>query len=156
MWTGEHSQCMATIAVVLDSADPDEQLLETAKRHVIGTDLEIVLCRIVDRDEYEGDVRRQAESRERVDSIEEVEEEAKAEAEAVGEEFFDDVPYTAVGAIGTIPDDVIEIADEWDSDHVFIAGKKRSPAGKMLFGDEAQKLILDFDGPVTIVTEKGS
>ncbi|NIC01026.1 universal stress protein [Halobacterium sp. R2-5] len=148
---------MATIAVVLDSAEANEQLLETAKRHVTGTDLEIVLCRIVDRDEYEGDVRRQAESSERVDSIEEVEREAKAEAEAVGEKFFgDDVSFTAVGAIGTIPEDVIKIADEWDTNHVFIAGKKRSPAGKMLFGDEAQKLILDFYGPVTVVTENSS
>lgn len=148
---------MATIAVVLDSAEVHEQLLETAKRHVTGTDLEIILCRIVDRDEYESDIRRQAESGKRVDSIEEIEREAKAEAEAVGEEFFDDdVSFTAVGAIGTIPDDVIEIADEWDSDHVFIAGKKRSPAGKVLFGDAAQKLILDFQGPVTIVTENSS
>lgn len=148
---------MATIAVVLDSAEPDEQLLETAKRHVAGTDLEVVLCRIVDRDEYEGDVRRQAKSGERVDSIEEVESEALSEAEAVGADFFgDEVPYTPIGRIGTVPDDVLEIADEQESEHVFIAGKKRSPAGKMLFGDAAQKLILDFDGPVTILTDKSN
>lgn len=146
---------METIAVVLDSAEPNEQLLETARRHVVGTDLGVILCRIVDRDEYEGDVRRQAKSRERVDSIEEVETEAQSEAEAVGAEYFgDEVPYTPIGRIGTIPDDVLEIADEQESDHVFIAGKKRSPAGKMLFGDDAQKLVLDFDGPVTILTDK--
>jgi nucleotide-binding universal stress UspA family protein len=147
---------MTTIAVVLDSAEPNERLLESAKRHVAGTDLGIVLSRIVDRDEYEGEVRRRAESGERVDSIEEVENEARSEAEAVGDEFFgDEVAYTPIGRIGTIPDDVLEIADEQESEHVFISGRKRSPAGKMLFGDAAQKLILDYDGPVTIVTENG-
>ncbi|WP_049986350.1 universal stress protein [Halobellus rufus] len=145
---------MESIAVVVDSDSPSEQLLDAAKRHIAGTDLEVVVCRIVDRDEYQSEVRRKAESKERFDSIEAVEAEATAEAEAVASASFEGVAHTAVGRVGTIPEDVLDIATEMNSTHVFVGGKKRSPAGKMLFGDDAQKLVLDFDGPVTIVTDE--
>lgn len=145
---------MDTVLVVLDSSNADETLLETVRQHVAGIDLGVVLCRIVDRDEYEGDVQNKAKAGERVNSVEEVESEARAEAERVAEEHFDGaVTYTSVGIVGTIPDDVLTIADEHGSGHAFIAGRKRSPAGKVLFGDNAQKLLLDFDGPVTVVTD---
>jgi hypothetical protein len=36
---------------------------------------------------------------------------------------------------------------------VFLAGRKRSPTGKALFGDQTQAVILDFDGAVTVITK---
>ncbi|WP_336021648.1 universal stress protein [Halobellus salinisoli] len=144
---------MESIAVVIDSDSPNEQLIQAAKLHVVGTNLGVVVCRIVNRDKYQSDVRRKAESNERFDSIEAVKAEATAEAKAVASEFFSEINHTAVGRVGTVPEDVLDIAAETNSTHVFTVGKKRSPAGKMLFGDDAQKLVLDFDGPVTIVTE---
>ncbi|MBX0325143.1 universal stress protein [Halomicroarcula sp. F13] len=48
---------------------------------------------------------------------------------------------------------VLETADEHDCDHVFIVGSSRSPTGKAVFGDFAQRVILNFDGFTTIVTE---
>lgn len=144
---------MDTVVVVLDSSNVNKTLFNTVRQYVAGTDLSVVLCRIVDRDEYEGDVQNKARSGERVDSIDEVESEAKAEAEVVAEEYFgEDVSYTPLGIVGTIPEDVLTVAEEYKSGHAFISGRKRSPAGKVLFGDNAQKLLLDFDGPVTVVT----
>ncbi|GCF16024.1 hypothetical protein Harman_39590 [Haloarcula mannanilytica] len=148
---------MDTIVVVLDSADPDEQLLNAARTYATGTETEVLLCRIVDQDHYQDEVRNKAEAGKRVDSIDEIESEAEAEAAEIGAEYLgNEIPYTPLGILGRIPDDILDIAEEWNSDHVFITGKKRSPAGKMLFGDQAQKLILDFDGPVTIITESAS
>ncbi|MFU1783645.1 universal stress protein [Haloarcula japonica] len=145
---------MGAIIVVLDSANPNEQLLNAAKTYATGTDTEVLLCRVVDRDQYQDEVLTNAEARKRGDSIEEVESKAEAEATEIGKEYFgDDVQYTPIGVIGTIPEDILDIAEEWDSTHIFATGKKRSPTGKMLFGDQAQKLVLDFDGPVTIITE---
>lgn len=145
---------MDTVIVVLDSSDANKTLLKTARQHVHGTDLGVVVCRVVDRDEYEGDVQTKAKSGERVNSIEEVESEAEAEAEAVAKTHIgEETSYISRGVVGKIPEDILTVAEEHRSGHAFIAGRKRSPAGKVLFGDNAQKLILDFDGPVTVVTD---
>ncbi|WP_336338762.1 universal stress protein [Haloarcula brevis] len=145
---------MGTIIVVLDSANPNEQLLNAAKTYATGTETEVLLCRVIDRDQYEDEVLTKAEARKRGESIEKIESKAEAGAAVIGKEYFgDDVQYTPIGVIGTIPEDILDIAEKWDSNHIFATGKKRSPTGKMLFGDQAQKLVLDFDGPVTIVTQ---
>jgi nucleotide-binding universal stress UspA family protein len=45
---------------------------------------------------------------------------------------------------------VLQVARRKDCDHVFLSGGKRSPAGKALFGDFAQSVLLGFDGYVTV------
>lgn len=145
---------MESILIVLDSDSVNDQLLQTAKRHVTGTDISVVVCRIVDQSEYQDSVKQKVKSHEKFDSIEATETRAAEEAEEIAAEFFDDsIPYESVGIVGSIPEDALNIAAEMESIHIFIAGAKRSPAGKVLFGDNAQKLILDFDGPVSIITE---
>jgi nucleotide-binding universal stress UspA family protein len=145
---------MESVLIVLDDDSVNNQLLQTAKRHVTGTDLRVVVCRIVDQSEYQDSVKKKAKSHEKFDSIEATETQATEEAEEIAAEFFDDsIPYEPVGVVGSVPEDVLSIAAEMESIHIFIAGAKRSPAGKVLFGDNAQKLILDFDGPVSIITE---
>ncbi|GGN95789.1 MULTISPECIES: universal stress protein [Haloarcula] len=44
---------------------------------------------------------------------------------------------------------VLTIADEYDCDHLFLVGDRRTPTGKALFGDYVQSLLLNFDGTVT-------
>lgn len=44
----------------------------------------------------------------------------------------------------------LNAADEYDCDHVFIAGRRRSPTGKAIFGDWVQRVLLNFDGLVTV------
>lgn len=45
---------------------------------------------------------------------------------------------------------IIEAAETYDCDHVFLTGQRRSPTGKVLFGDTVQSVLLDFDGEVTV------
>ncbi|GAA0301782.1 universal stress protein [Halarchaeum salinum] len=45
-------------------------------------------------------------------------------------------------------------ADEYDADHVFATGRRRSPTGKAVFGDWIQRVLLGFDGFVTVHTEE--
>ena len=60
----------------------------------------------------------------------------------------DCVPVVEDGA----PDDVIlKYVDEHDVDLVVIGGRKRSAAGKLLFGSVTQSVALHADVPVTIV-----
>lgn len=144
---------MVSILVLLLSDEPDEQLLSAANRHVSGTDTSVVVCRLFDEDQYQSELPQTARSGNELRSIDELEAEAEETAAAVAASAFDeDVPTIARGVVGQIPEAILDVADEDDCDHVFITGRKRSPVGKAIFGDMAQHVLLEFDGPVTITT----
>lgn len=145
---------MEKVLVIQTGDEPDQELMRTAKNHVTGTEKEILFCRIIDEKQFQNNLQRQAKSDREVESIDEMEKIATAEANEVAKNAFGpDVPYTARGVVGTIPGDLIEIAEKENCEIVFVSGKKRSPAGKALFGDVAQSIILQFDGPVTVTTQ---
>jgi|AntRauMinimDraft_4_1070384.scaffolds.fasta_scaffold00090_6 nucleotide-binding universal stress UspA family protein len=48
-------------------------------------------------------------------------------------------------------DGILEIAAEFDVDHIAMGSRKRSPAGKVVFGSVAQQVLLEADVPVTVV-----
>jgi len=48
-------------------------------------------------------------------------------------------------------DGILELAAEFDADHVAMGSRKRSPAGKVVFGSVAQQVLLEADVPVTVV-----
>lgn len=56
---------------------------------------------------------------------------------------------------GRVTDDtgaaIVEIADDVDATHVIVGGRKRSPAGKSVFGSTAQYVLLNAPCPVTFV-----
>jgi nucleotide-binding universal stress UspA family protein len=45
---------------------------------------------------------------------------------------------------------IIEFADDLDVDAICIAGRKRSPAGKALFGSVTQAVVIGTDRPVIV------
>lgn len=47
-------------------------------------------------------------------------------------------------------DEILGAADDIDADLICVGGRKRSPAGKALFGSVAQGVILSSDRPVMI------
>lgn len=56
-------------------------------------------------------------------------------------------------SLGDAADTVLAEARHRGCDHVFVTGRKRSPAGKAIFGDVAQRIVLEFDGAVTVLAE---
>ena len=46
---------------------------------------------------------------------------------------------------------IVRTADEIDADLIVLCGRKRSPAGKVLFGSVTQSVLLDSTVPVTVV-----
>ncbi|MBX0324128.1 universal stress protein [Halomicroarcula sp. F13] len=45
---------------------------------------------------------------------------------------------------------ILEIADERDADLIVVAGRKRTPTGKVLFGSVTQSVILGTNRPVLV------
>ncbi|MDZ7700602.1 MAG: universal stress protein [Halobacteriales archaeon] len=51
---------------------------------------------------------------------------------------------------------IVQLADERDADLICVAGRKRSPAGKALFGSVTQDVFLGTDRPVLLVSADGN
>lgn len=46
------------------------------------------------------------------------------------------------------------VAEEYDADQIVLAGRKRTPAGKVLFGSVTQSVILESERPVLVCSAK--
>lgn len=55
---------------------------------------------------------------------------------------------TPVGRGGDPADEILSYADQIDPRYLVIGGRKRTPAGKALFGSVTQQVILDSTRPV--------
>lgn len=65
----------------------------------------------------------------------------------------DDVDIEVLARATDEPADAIfDEATERGCDHVFVLGRRRSPTGKALFGDIAQRVALNSDDYVTLAT----
>ncbi|ARS89718.1 universal stress protein [Natrarchaeobaculum aegyptiacum] len=49
--------------------------------------------------------------------------------------------------------EIMRVAEEVDADTIAVESRKRSPTGKAIFGSTAQRLVLEADRPVTVMTE---
>lgn len=63
------------------------------------------------------------------------------------------IDVDAVVAEGDLADTVHSLVDERDADHVVVAGRRRSPTGKALFGSDIQSIILNATVPVTVTPD---
>lgn len=54
---------------------------------------------------------------------------------------------------GDTTDDILHEAKEYDVDAIVLGGRKRSPAGKAIFGSVTQSVILNTDRPVVVTGE---
>jgi nucleotide-binding universal stress UspA family protein len=81
-------------------------------------------------------------------------EEVRRLAEDFAAEATDGVTdeYEVVGRRGTPGEEIVEYADDIDARYLVIGGRRRSPAGKALFGSVSQAVILGSDRPVVVVS----
>lgn len=61
------------------------------------------------------------------------------------------IEHVVGGAVGDHGDSIVGLAEEADADLVIVGGRRRSPAGKAVFGSTAQKVMLSAPCPVTFV-----
>jgi nucleotide-binding universal stress UspA family protein len=62
-----------------------------------------------------------------------------------------DVGYEIRGLIDDEDGAVVRLAEDVDADRVLVGGRRRSPAGKAVFGSRAQEVMLNAPCPVTYV-----
>lgn len=146
--------------VVVDDTDRHRSLLREAGELAAGVGAELVLLSVMTEEEYEQNM----EALESIAGIEhigfgeeQIMEVTENFVESLAQEELSgvDVDYDIVG--GVVDEDgharrIIQVAEDHDCDHVFISGRRRTPAGKAIFGDTSQRVILNFDGRVTVQT----
>lgn len=65
-----------------------------------------------------------------------------------------DCPYESVGLMGDTADRVIDYADKQSARYIVVAGRKRSPTGKIVFGSVAQSILLNAGCPVVSIIDQ--
>ncbi|THE66576.1 universal stress protein [Salinadaptatus halalkaliphilus] len=63
-----------------------------------------------------------------------------------------DVDVTVRREHGDPVEEILRVSNEADADTIAIAGRRRSPTGKAIFGSVAQRVLLESDRPVTVMT----
>jgi nucleotide-binding universal stress UspA family protein len=146
--------------VVVTPGRNGRRIVREAGAYAAGTDTELVLLTVVPESEFESTRRAVADigSSDAVYTLEQAEESAAREAADVAADVLadHDVSVTPVGTIGREADAILDVAAQEEVDHVFLTGRRRSPAGKALFGDVAQTVLLRFGGPVTLLMGDGA
>lgn len=145
--------------VVVEDTPRHAELLREAEQCARGGDADLVVLAFATEEEIGPDVRR-------IESIGEIEtvsddagrgavvEAAEAELAEFARQTLGetDVEYEVSVEVlsrgyGT---GTLEAAEAFGCDRVFVAGRQRSPAGKAVFGDWVQRVLLGFDGHVTV------
>ena len=147
---------MERALVVVKRTEAAEELAREAGELAAGVDAEVVVMHATTEDEYAARRRAAAEAPAGAAAYtaDTAREAAASLAAEVAEDVLDDLDldYETAGYVGDEGEMVLEAAAEHDCDHVFLTGRERSPTGKAVFGDATQRVVLDHDGPVTVVT----
>ena len=150
---------MGNALVVVDRSEQHRGLLEEAAQYARGGDGNLVLLTLMTREEFESG----SETLASIGSVEDVSYDGDVVLSAAIEDVREFASETAANDVefevlaravddGGRAEAVLEVAADRDVDHVFVLGRHRSPTGKALFGDTAQKVALGFDGYVTLAT----
>ena len=150
---------MQRALAVVEPTETAKVLLREAGELSAGVDAELILVYGTTEEEYND--RREDMARipdiDTTYSIDQAIDGVRRFAKDMGRDVLSDLDlqWEAVGRIGEKGEETLKLADERDCDHIFIAGRKRSPTGKAVFGDDTQRVILDSKVPVTVLTDQG-
>lgn len=146
-----------THLVVINDADSCEPLLREAARLSAGTGEKLAILSFVSEDEYKHNL----ETVREIGQAENVTYDENSVLDGIKNDLSDlannvfggqdiefDVSVEVVNKRGRSKR-LIEFAETRGCNHVFLSGARRSPAGKAVFGNIVQSVILNFDGFVT-------
>ncbi|MES3161704.1 MAG: universal stress protein [Halorubrum sp.] len=149
---------MDTILVAVGSDDEErlEAFAETAVDLAAGSDATVALAHVFEADEYERAKRNldfDPDSEATPDAVAKRHVTVRRLGDAVADAG---VAFTWHGRITngeTKGERIVSLAEELGADIVVVGGRKRSPAGKAVFGSTAQEVMLNAPCPVTFIRE---
>jgi nucleotide-binding universal stress UspA family protein len=148
---------MTDALVVIEDEEQDSDILQRAGTLTAGVDGTLYLVSTVTEDELQDTVST-------LQVIGQVEQTAYGDETAIkameqqlsefASEELEDVAVDYETSVVVCPADerveaVCEAATDYDCDHIYTSGLRRTPTGKAVFGDFVQQLMLQFDGYVT-------
>lgn len=146
-----------TILVAVGEKSTSNALIETAHELAAAFGDELEVLHVIPREEAEEHFRTLRSIPEFRDMSLSVEEER---AEEVARRLVDDAlpeydndAVRSVGRIGDPAESILSVADAHDARYVVVGGKKRSPAGKALFGSVTQSVLLNAEVPTVTVMD---
>lgn len=133
-----------TILAAVDGEHESDGVITVAADLASAYDDELVVLSVMSDEAFE------TRWRDREDyTVEIASEAATARARTVLEGTLgDDAVATLRGRIGEPAEEIVAEADDVDARYVVVGGRKRSPAGKVLFGSTTQAVLLSADRPV--------
>jgi nucleotide-binding universal stress UspA family protein len=134
-----------------DEARLDE-FIDTAAS-VVSTDGTVVLLRAFDRDDYSDVAGKLNVDPDSETTPDDVARRVGLLADAARRLDARGIDVVVRGALGEASDAILRTSREDGADLVVVGGRRRSPAGKLLFGSTAQRVMMNADCPVTFVKE---
>lgn len=135
---------MAIIAPV-DRSDRAATVVSEAEQLAKAFDDTLHVIHVLPRSEFVKMGRTQADSDEPIDMDQVREVAADIAADAAADL---DVPHEINGLMGDPAPRVVDYATKQDARYIVVGGRKRSPAGKAIFGSVAQAILLNANSPV--------
>jgi len=140
--------------LVAVGADPDEELgkvIEATVQLAVPTGATVVLAHVFTPDEFAAAAERLEYSDATVEDADAVLRRHRRVREFVDALNEHGVRSDVRGAVGEVTDELVAMATELDAERVIVAGHRRSPTGKAVFGSLSQELLLEAPCPVTYV-----
>lgn len=134
------------IVAAVDRSDRASAVVREAAELGEAFDEPVDAVHVLSRDEFVSLERTNVSETGEAVPIDEVVETAEAIAgDAIAEA---NVVANAVGLIGDPADEIVDYAHDQDARYIVVAGRKRSPVGKALFGSVVQSVLLSAECPV--------
>ena len=134
-----------TIIAAVDRSDRADQVIREAIPLAEAFDEPIHVVHVLTRGEFVSLGRTKAEEGESIDM-----DQVRSVAREIAAEAIEDAEISAkaVGLVGDPADRIVDYARNEEARYIVIAGRKKSPAGKAIFGSVVQSVLLNADCPV--------
>lgn len=147
------------ILAAIDEKERSKEVVTIAYDLATRYDDRLVALHVVPTEDYEAHKRSIEQIPEFQDfSLDQEVESAERFARRFVLETVDDVDTGMVeprGRIGDVADEILAEAANVEPRFLVISGRRRSPAGKALFGNTAQKILLNAEAPVVTKLSSG-